>query len=106
LALTSNPEGAEVQAAVGADGRTVAGRILDAVGAENARSGSGSVGAVVGATLAGSAPDLSQLGGPVLAPGVGAQGATVADLPRVFGAALPQVLPSASRQVLRHGPSA
>jgi orotidine-5'-phosphate decarboxylase len=42
--------------------------------------------------------------GPLLAPGVGAQGATPADLPGVFGAALPNVLPSVSRDVLRHGP--
>jgi orotidine-5'-phosphate decarboxylase len=47
---------------------------------------------------------LSGLCGPILAPGVGAQGGTLADLPRLFGAALPDVLPSVSRDVLRHGP--
>jgi orotidine-5'-phosphate decarboxylase len=117
LALTSNPEGAEVQCAAGPDGRTVAQRILDAAGAENAgelaadpaaaRAGLGSVGAVVGATVGragGSRPDLSRLRGPVLAPGVGAQGATLADLSAAFGAVLPDVLPAVSRDLLRHGP--
>jgi hypothetical protein len=40
----------------------------------------------------------------VLAPGVGAQGGTLADLPGLFGAVLPDVLPAVSREVLRHGP--
>jgi orotidine-5'-phosphate decarboxylase len=39
----------------------------------------------------------------VLAPGVGAQGGTVADVRRLFGAAA-AVLPSSSREVLRLGP--
>jgi orotidine-5'-phosphate decarboxylase len=46
------------------------------------------------------------VGGPLLAPGIGAQGATAADLPELFGAAVGNVLPSISRGVLRHGPSA
>jgi orotidine-5'-phosphate decarboxylase len=114
LALTSNPEAAAVQRAVDADGRTVAQAVLDAVAAANAAelaaAGAvagrplGSTGVVVGATLGDTGHDLSRLAGPVLAPGVGAQGATVADLPRVYGPALPDVLPSVSREVLRHGP--
>jgi orotidine-5'-phosphate decarboxylase len=40
----------------------------------------------------------------VLAPGLGAQGAGSADLPAVFGRALPWVLPAASREVLGAGP--
>jgi len=106
LALTSNPEGAAVQRAIGPDGRTVAEGVIAAVAAENAGDpgAGGSVGVVVGATLA-DIPDLAGLGGPVLAPGVGAQGATIADLPRLFGRTLPSVLPSVSREVLRHGPS-
>ena len=110
LALTSNPEGASVQRATGPDGRTVAQRVLDDVAemnaAELAVTGGrlGSVGAVVGATLAGHGHRLDHLRGPVLAPGLGAQGATAADLPRVFGAALPDVVPSVSREVLAAGP--
>jgi orotidine-5'-phosphate decarboxylase len=104
LALTSNPEGAQVQRAAGADGRQVAQAVLDAIAAENAGAAPlGSVGAVVGATLGEAGVDLA-VNGPLLAPGVGAQGATPADLPRVFGAALGNVLPSVSRGVLRHGP--
>ncbi|MFI0896387.1 orotidine-5'-phosphate decarboxylase [Streptomyces sp. NPDC020983] len=106
LALTSNPEGAEVQRATAADGRPVAQVVLDAVAGENdGESPLGSVGAVVGATLGQAGVDLA-VNGPLLAPGVGAQGATAADLPAVFGAALGNVLPSVSRGVLRHGPDA
>ncbi len=181
LALTSNPEGAAVQQAVGPAGRTVAADLLAGIGALNraelaagpavgpagdpavgpagdpaagrtaaavsgrtaaadtgARSAGpasgaaapgpagaggaagvaaggperaaepslGSVGVVIGATLV-SGPDpadLAALRGPILAPGLGAQGGTVADLIRLFGPALPAVLPSVSREVLSHGP--
>ncbi|HET9658503.1 MAG TPA: orotidine-5'-phosphate decarboxylase [Kineosporiaceae bacterium] len=108
LALTSNPEGPQVQHATGADGRTVAQSILDAVAAENAGAQPlGSVGAVVGATVgaAGTGHRLD-VNGPLLAPGIGAQGATAEDLRAVFGAALGNVLPSSSREVLRGGPGA
>ncbi|MFJ2956231.1 orotidine-5'-phosphate decarboxylase [Streptomyces sp. NPDC087270] len=104
LALTSNPEGRQVQRATAADGRSVAQVMLDAIAAENSGVRPlGSVGAVVGATLTEAGADLA-VNGPLLAPGVGAQGATPADLPALFGAALPNVLPSVSRDVLRHGP--
>jgi orotidine-5'-phosphate decarboxylase len=46
-----------------------------------------------------------RVNGPLLAPGMGAQGATAADLPRIFGDAVRNVVPSFSRGVLRHGPS-
>jgi orotidine-5'-phosphate decarboxylase len=106
LALTSNPEGAEVQRASAADGRPLAQVMLDHMADENRGARPlGSVGAVVGATLAEAGVDLD-MNGPLLAPGIGAQGATAADLPRVFGAALRNVVPSVSRGVLRHGPSA
>jgi orotidine-5'-phosphate decarboxylase len=104
LALTSNPEGAQVQRATAADGRSVAQTVLDAIAAENAGARPlGSVGAVVGATLSAAAADLA-VNGPLLAPGIGAQGATPADLPALFGPVLANVLPSVSRDVLRHGP--
>ncbi|GAA1127864.1 orotidine-5'-phosphate decarboxylase [Streptomyces javensis] len=113
LALTSNPEGAEVQHAVRPDGTTVAATVLAALKAENAAEAAegrlGSYGAVVGATLGGTAHRLGAdlaIDGPLLAPGIGAQGATPADLPAVFGAAVRNVLPSVSRGVLRHGPDA
>jgi orotidine-5'-phosphate decarboxylase len=105
LALTSNPEGGEVQHAVRADGRNVGATMLAHLAAENAgEEPLGSFGAVVGATLGDlSSYDLA-INGPLLAPGIGAQGATPADLPRVFGAAVRDVVPNVSRGVLRHGP--
>lgn len=104
LALTSNPEGAEVQRATAADGRSLAQLMLDHMAAENAGAEPmGSVGAVVGATLGDAGADLA-INGPLLAPGIGAQGATPADLPGVFGSAVGNVVPSVSRGVLRHGP--
>ena len=105
LARTSNPEGASLQAAVLADGRTVAQSVLDAVAAENVDDAPwGSVGVVVGATLHQPVTGLD-VGGPVLAPGIGAQGAQVADLPRVFGDARSSVYPVSARGVLRAGPN-
>lgn len=106
LARTSNPEGAAVQDAVHR-GRSVAQAVVDAAAARNAAAGGGGrfgpVGVVVGATRS-HGLDLSALGGPVLAPGLGAQGVMPEDLPAVFGPVLPDVLPVAAREVLRHGP--
>ncbi|MFF2031452.1 orotidine-5'-phosphate decarboxylase [Arthrobacter sp. NPDC058192] len=108
LALTSNPEGASVQHVGGAD--SVARRITAAAAAENSRyDGSlGSVGLVVGATVGSALTelklDLAAVRGPILAPGLGAQGATAADLRRTFGAAYSQVLGTSSRDILSAGP--
>ncbi|MDX6331252.1 MAG: orotidine-5-phosphate decarboxylase [Streptomycetaceae bacterium] len=105
LALTSNPEGAEVQRSIAANGRSLAQVILDHIADENEGAEPlGSVGAVVGATLDEAGVDLG-INGPLLAPGIGAQGATAADLRRVFGSAVRDVVPSVSRGVLKHGPS-
>ncbi|BBY08371.1 orotidine-5'-phosphate decarboxylase [Mycobacterium noviomagense] len=104
LAATSNPEGAAIQRA-DAGGRTVAQSIVDAA-AELNRAGlpePGSVGVVVGATVA-QPPDVSALAGPVLVPGVGAQGGQVQALGGLGGAAPGQLLPAVSRDVLRSGP--
>lgn len=104
VTLTSNPEGGQVQQARGADGRTVAQTVVDDVAARNAGVAPfGSIGVVVGATLSELPVDLSKLNGPILAPGVGAQGGTPGDVWRLFGDA-PGVLPSVSRGVLRAGP--
>jgi len=68
LALTSNPEGASVQRAAAADGRTVAQHIVDAAAADNdgvapiVTSGSSS------APRGELGVDLSGLGGPILIP--------------------------------------
>ncbi len=108
LAATSNPEGADVQQAVQqerADGRTVAQSIVDEAAAVNrdALPEPGSVGVVVGAT-ARYVPDLRSLGGPVLVPGIGAQGGRPGALAGLGGARPGQLLPAVSREVLGAGP--
>ncbi|MCB1296620.1 MAG: orotidine-5'-phosphate decarboxylase [Gordonia sp.] len=103
LARTSNPEGGQVQTAHVPDGRTVAQAIVDDAAAENA-NGAATVGLVVGATRS-HGLDLSALNGPILSPGLGAQGATAADIPEVFsGADTCWLLPASSRGLLGKGP--
>lgn len=104
LAATSNPEGASVQRAL-VGGRTVAQSIVDAAAAVNrsALPRPGSVGVVIGATLD-QVPDVSGLGGPVLVPGVGAQGGRPDALGGLGGARPGQLLPAVSREILRAGP--
>lgn len=104
LAATSNPEGASVQRA-DAGGRTVAQSIVDAAADVNRTlpAQPGPIGVVVGATLA-EPPDVSALGGPVLVPGVGAQGGRPETLGGLGGAQSGQLLPAVSREVLRAGP--
>ena len=105
LALTSNPEGPQVQHARTADGRLVAQVVLDELAARNAATtGLGSFGAVVGATVGDVDVDLGSFNGPFLVPGVGAQGGTADDVRAMFGSATRGVLPSLSREILRHGP--
>ena len=120
VVASSNPEGRTVQEAVTADGRTVEESLLagigalnreEAAGADGAGTASGAVGArgavgaVVGATRAQAGVPLSSVGGVLLAPGVGAQGATPGDVARLFEGCPPgSVLPSVSRSVLAAGP--
>jgi len=106
LALTSNPEGASVQRAIGPDGRSVAAGVLDALREANAGSGPlGSFGAVVGATIDPPGDDVDlAIGGPLLVPGIGAQGGTADDVRRIFDGVLDTVLPSSSREILGAGP--
>jgi len=124
LAATSNPEGAGIQRAV-VDGRTVAQSVVDAAASVNHAAAQsfgpeelgteelgteelgtaelGSVGVVIGATLD-QVPDVSALAGPVLVPGVGAQGGRPEALAGLGGARPGQLLPAVSREVLRAGP--
>lgn len=119
LAMTSNPEGASVQRAVppgapdGPAGRSVGGSVagsvaqsvIDGAAERNTDAGPmGSIGVVIGATVRDAGLRFANLNGPILAPGYGAQGGTAADLRAVFGTQLARVLPSSSRDVLRHGP--
>jgi orotidine-5'-phosphate decarboxylase len=107
VARSSNPEGRSLQLAVTADGSAVEDMLLGEIAALNA-SGEvppGTVGAVIGATLNPSNYPLSQLGGVILAPGLGAQGAGPSDVASRFAGCAPgSVLPSSSRGLLRHGP--
>ena len=102
---SSNPEGRDLQSARRADGRTVAEQLADEIAARNARIGP-VLGAVIGATI--EAPEAAILGrlgeALVLAPGVGAQGASMAQVGERFAAVRGRVLPSVSRDILRHGP--
>jgi len=104
LALTSNPEGPQVQHATTADGRTVAGAILDAIATRNVDAATmGSIGAVVGATIGTTTEDLD-IRGPLLVVGIGAQGGTADDVRRLAGKSIGNVLPSSSREILEAGP--
>ncbi len=113
LALTSNPEGKSVQHVGASESEgAVAKRIIAAATAENASrqwEQMGPCGLVVGATvgqaLVDLGIDLSMFNGPILSPGYGAQGASAADLYRVFAGVESQVLVNSSRGVLAAGPS-
>ncbi|WP_288819111.1 orotidine-5'-phosphate decarboxylase [uncultured Corynebacterium sp.] len=107
LAATSNPEGASVQKAM-VSGETLAQTMVNQAAAINARqidagAKAGSIGVVVGATLD-DAPVLSDLRGPILMPGVGAQGGTPADVDRLAEESKGLALPNISRAILSAGP--
>jgi orotidine-5'-phosphate decarboxylase len=105
---SSNREGRTIQAAVLAGkARSVEQDLLAEIGSINARlapGGIGPVGAVVGPTHIEPELDLAAARCLFLAPGVGAQGATAADVARVFAACQDRVMPSASRSLLSAGP--
>ncbi len=87
----------------GASARAVSGRGAAPATDPAAPPALGPVGVVVGAT-ADHGLDLSTLSGAVLVPGLGAQGATPADLAARFAGVRGVVLPAASRSVLEAGP--
>ena len=108
---SSNPDGIALQNARHSDGRTVAEALADDLTAFNrgvlGKTGNGPCGAVIGATLDDAGEVLERLPTSlILAPGIGAQGATMADLRSRFGrAAARRTLPNVSRQVAAAGPS-
>jgi orotidine-5'-phosphate decarboxylase len=108
VALSSNPEGALVQRAQVSPGVTVSQHIASEItryNAENCKEPIGAIGAVVGLTAEGSKELVEHLPRSlVLAPGLGAQGGTFADLRARFSHVAARVIPSASREVLRKGP--
>ena len=104
---SSNGEGARTQTALCPDGLSVAEALADEIGALNAKFADCSLGAVIGATNHDAGTLAARMPGAwLLAPGVGAQGATMADLGRRFGVAASRVLPSVSRGVFEKGSQA
>ena len=106
---SSNPEGRLLQEAVTRSGDSVEESLLAEIAAWNHSPAipAGTVGAVVGATLPRSVFPLSQLGGVILAPGLGAQGAQLDEIADRFGDCAPgTVIASTSRALLANGPKA
>ncbi len=104
---SSNPEGRVIQAAQVRADSSVEREVLRQIRALNDRlapGGIGPVGAVVGPTHIEPELDLAAARCLFLAPGVGAQGASAADVARVFAACPDRVMPSASRSLLSAGP--
>jgi orotidine-5'-phosphate decarboxylase len=111
LVRSSNPEGSELQQARLPDGRSVAEHVADQITARNRADepdGLGFIGAVLGATQGREAADLADRlpNSLLLVPGIGAQGATIADVRRDFGRHFSRVIPSISRGIARAGPGA
>ena len=103
---SSNPEGQELQSARLASGETVAQNLCREITLRNRRLGEGlgPIGAVVGATCEDAAATVAALPQSfILAPGVGAQGATIQDVLARMPAARGRVLPNVSRAILANG---
>jgi orotidine-5'-phosphate decarboxylase len=106
---SSNPEGQALQTARLASGETVAQHLGREITDFNRRLGNGlgPIGAVVGATCDDAAEVVDTMPASyILAPGVGAQGATMADIARRMPAARGRVLANVSRAILANGASA
>jgi orotidine-5'-phosphate decarboxylase len=105
---SSNPEGRELQTARLANGETVAQNLCREITLRNRRQGDalGYIGAVVGATCDDAAETVAALPQSyILAPGVGAQGATLQDVLTRMPSARGRVLPNVSRAILANGGS-
>jgi orotidine-5'-phosphate decarboxylase len=105
---SSNPEGRELQTARLANGETVAQNLCREITARNRRQGDaiGYLGAVVGATCDDAAETVAAMPQSyILAPGVGAQGATLQDVLTRMPSAKGRVLPNVSRAILANGGS-
>jgi orotidine-5'-phosphate decarboxylase len=103
---SSNPEGRELQTARLANGETVAENLCREITLRNRRQGDslGFLGAVVGATCDDAAETVAALPQSfILAPGVGAQGATLQDVLSRMPSARGRVLPNVSRAILANG---
>ena len=107
---SSNPEGKELQTARTASGLTVAQALAREITERNRKLTSealGPLGAVVGATCDDAAETVAAMPASfILAPGVGAQGATVADVRARMPDARGRILASVSRAILANGTAA
>lgn len=105
---SSNPEGHALQTARLASGETVAEHLSRVITERNRSANAepiGPIGAVVGATCEDAAATVAAMPGAfILAPGVGAQGATIHDVLTRMPAARGRVLPNVSRAILANGP--
>ena len=106
---SSNPEGTTLQLAKTSSGQTIAEMLCTQITETIRQAGTeeGHVGAVIGATLD---EDQSHYAGLLphsimLAPGIGAQGATMEDVAKGFGDSSFRVIPSVSREIYSPGPS-
>jgi orotidine-5'-phosphate decarboxylase len=104
---SSNPEGRELQTARLPGGESVAMAMARQITERNAAytgESQGPIGAVVGATCDDAAQTVAAMPRSfILAPGVGAQGATIEDVLNRMPAARGRVLPSVSRAILANG---
>jgi orotidine-5'-phosphate decarboxylase len=106
---SSNPEGIELQTARTASGATVAQALCREITERNRKLTSeaiGPLGAVVGATCDDAAETVAAMPASfILAPGVGAQGATMEDIRARMPNARGRILASVSRAILANGTS-
>jgi orotidine-5'-phosphate decarboxylase len=106
---SSNPEGRELQTARTTGGETVAQALCREITARNRKYTSeplGPLGAVVGATCDDAADTVAALPTSfILAPGVGAQGATMQDIRARMPNAQGRILANVSRAILANGPA-
>jgi len=104
---SSNPEGRELQSALLPNGASVAAAMAREIAEINRSYGAespGLIGAVVGATCEDAASIVAAMPNAyILAPGVGAQGATIEDVARRMPQARGRVLPNVSRAILANG---
>jgi orotidine-5'-phosphate decarboxylase len=105
LAATSNEEGRHIQQATTNDNDRVEDYVLSSVAALNrADAGLGNIGVVIGATRDAPRFDITQLAGPILVPGLGAQGASAENVARLFERCpAGSVLGSVSRDLVKNG---
>ena len=107
LAATSNPEARDIQSVPVGEESTIAQGVVDECAAFNVEANKadkpGDVGVVVGATLD-NPPRLDALNGPVLLPGVGAQGAGPKQVHGIVSAHPSLGFANVSRAVLEQGP--